>query len=181
LSRFDPDGLTDIHIMVTREVETSNGTIGSFSVLGTAISGATLELPWRNNRTDVSRIPAGTYQGERGKGARLGPLIWVLEVPYRTEIAMHAGTLPKNTTGCILVGSVSGDDRLFDDAPRDKLYQLLGYIDAISSSDEETGEPTTITITITDPPEPEEEDPMGEGTDDPFAGTGFCSADGVCH
>ena len=91
ITRFDPDGLTDIYISIVREVESGKSTIGTFSVRGTDISGRTLELPDLGNREWVSRILAGEYRGERGKGKHIGEAIWIRDVPGRTNIAIHSG------------------------------------------------------------------------------------------
>ncbi len=74
-------------------------------------SSFTLELPWRDNRQNVSCIPAGTY-----------PLVWheskkhkafhVKDVPGRSGILIHSGNLAGDTDkgfktdseGCILLG-----------------------------------------------------------------------------
>jgi hypothetical protein len=64
----------------------------------------TLELPWRDNETNISCIPAGEYNYAFRSSARNG---WVLElknVPDRTNVQMHSGNFMRNTKGCILVG-----------------------------------------------------------------------------
>lgn len=64
----------------------------------------TLELPWRDNETNVSSIPVGEYNFSFRSSSRNG---WVLElqnVPDRTNIQIHSGNFIRNTKGCILVG-----------------------------------------------------------------------------
>jgi RHS repeat-associated protein len=112
ITRFDPDGLTDIHIDVQRTSQNNTATMGTFQVRGTNISGATLERPDNSNQRDTSRIPAGTYAAARGRGATLGDVVWVNNVPNRTDIAIHAGNTADDTNGCIVVGTTAGDNRV---------------------------------------------------------------------
>jgi len=70
----------------------------------------TLELPYTFNFQDISSIPPGTYNGDiRTDGAR-GWRIELKDVPDRTLIQIHVGNYPKNTTGCILLGTEVKDN-----------------------------------------------------------------------
>jgi RHS repeat-associated protein len=150
ITRVDLDGLTDIEIVIQRAAATSRSTPGTFRVEGTRVSGVTLELPDLGNKNDVSRIPAGEYQGARGRGSTLGELIWVKDVPERTDVAMHAGNTPKDTKGCVLVGTaMSGKDSISQS--QKALKTLLGYVDAVAASDRKKGEATNIVVRILDP------------------------------
>jgi hypothetical protein len=66
----------------------------------------TLELPYRNDITDISSIRPGTYQGAVRSDGHLG---WRIElnVPTRRNIQIHPGNTTDDTTGCILVGDRS--------------------------------------------------------------------------
>lgn len=81
---------------------------------------ATLEPPWLDNRADVSCVPAGEYelipylspthgQTWRLHNAALG-IYGTGFVPEgaRSEVEIHAGNVPSNTEGCILVGLAAG-------------------------------------------------------------------------
>jgi hypothetical protein len=62
----------------------------------------TLELPFRNNASQISAIPVGTYRGflrRSTHGWRLE-----LQVPGRGAIQIHLGNTPDHSMGCILVG-----------------------------------------------------------------------------
>lgn len=61
----------------------------------------TLELPWRNNEHDISRIPPGAYPYEMRAG---NPRIFLSNVESRTGIQLHIGNYMKDTNGCILLG-----------------------------------------------------------------------------
>lgn len=50
-----------------------------------------LELPWRDNLTNVSCIPEGTYDCEKVVSPTHGLCILVKDVPSRSSILIHAG------------------------------------------------------------------------------------------
>lgn len=70
----------------------------------------TLELPWLDNRHDVSCIPEGTYNGQRFYNKQtfngeVRPIVFeVQNVPNRAGILIHEGNTVKDTHGCILIG-----------------------------------------------------------------------------
>ena len=71
----------------------------------------TLERPWRDNEVNVSAIPDGTYTAKRRHSEKYGHH-WILEdVPGRSLILIHIGNYPKDSKGCILVGTYAGDGR----------------------------------------------------------------------
>ena len=70
--------------------------------------GTTLELPWRNNRPDVSCIPPGNYQCVRRKSPRFGRTFEIDFVSGRTDILFHAGNRVRDTHGCVLLGKSAG-------------------------------------------------------------------------
>ena len=67
--------------------------------------GSTLELPWRNNLNDISRIPAGAYKAKTRTDGDLGWRIQLDPVPKREFVEIHIGNFPKNSIGCILLGT----------------------------------------------------------------------------
>jgi len=69
----------------------------------------TLELPWRNNARRVSCIPAGVYKLDIFYHSPIYGVVPLVEnVPGRDGILLHAGNLPEDTKGCIIVGSRFG-------------------------------------------------------------------------
>jgi hypothetical protein len=76
----------------------------------------TLELPWRENRRQISCIPAGIYDVEMRLSNKYGRIYWVRKVPDRTYILIHSGNyagdkskrLKSHVMGCILLGKKSG-------------------------------------------------------------------------
>jgi len=87
-------------------------------------AGCTLENPDMGNQPSISCIPTGVYRlGLRTVGgwnqkaanhSRIGPnhegMIEVQDVPGRTYILMHWGNEPKNTEGCVLIGTTYQPD-----------------------------------------------------------------------
>jgi len=75
-----------------------------------------LELPWRDNQTNISCIPAGEYDIEfvtaRRRIGGLRQMYWLREVDNRTGVLIHPGTFAgdkrkgfkSSVLGCILLG-----------------------------------------------------------------------------
>lgn len=64
----------------------------------------TLELPWRDNRQNISCIPTGQYKLVPYNSTRY-PDVWeISNVPGRADILIHIGNYPDDTKGCILPG-----------------------------------------------------------------------------
>lgn len=96
------------------------GTFGSLSFCGQEL--ATAELPWRDNQSNLSCIPAGEYVCIPYVSKRFGAVYLVQDVPGRSYILFHAGNYAGNSEkgyktdshGCILLGmkhgSLSGQD-----------------------------------------------------------------------
>jgi hypothetical protein len=86
-------------------IETSErGTFGRLVIPGGSTL-HTLELPWKDNATDISCIPPGIYPLRR----RFSPkqeivLFWIDDVPGRVAAELHIGNLLKDTLGCVLLG-----------------------------------------------------------------------------
>lgn len=102
----------DITLLRTRTDE--QGTFGVLLVDDVTLR--TVELPWRENRTNVSCIPAGEYQCCVVQSPRFGRVYHVRNVPGRTHVLVHSGNLAGDTAlgwrthshGCILPGLRSG-------------------------------------------------------------------------
>ncbi len=65
----------------------------------------TLERPWLDNHCDVSCIPAGIYVCKRIVSPKFGETFEVTDVPGRSAILFHAGNVPEDSHGCILLGN----------------------------------------------------------------------------
>lgn len=79
-------------------------TIGVIKVRGRILC-YSLELPWRDNATDISCIPTGIYMCERFSSKDNPNTFVVLNVPNRTGVLIHTGVTHKHTKGCIIPGT----------------------------------------------------------------------------
>ncbi len=106
------------HAVILRDTTSDHGTFGRlFTPDGTEFQ--TLELPWRDNRSNLSCIPVGKYETrhlERSASGRYRDVYHLLSVDRRTGILMHAGNyagdrtkgLQTHSHGCILIGMKRG-------------------------------------------------------------------------
>ena len=75
-----------------------------------------LELPWRDNRTSMSCIPAGEYTVKIRYSQKYGWVFHVTDVKGRTYILFHSGNwagdrtkgLHTHSEGCLLLGKYPG-------------------------------------------------------------------------
>jgi hypothetical protein len=76
----------------------------------------TLELPYRNNKPNISSIPSGEYNVKIRISPKYGKVYHVKKVPNRSYILIHSGNLAgdvskgykSNVAGCILLGLKRG-------------------------------------------------------------------------
>lgn len=90
-------------VTVVREMVWKEATIGRLSVNG--FECFTLEEPWLNNATGVSRIPPGEYICKIVMSPHFGSVYEVTNVPHRSHILIHPGNTTADTEGCLLLGS----------------------------------------------------------------------------
>ncbi len=64
----------------------------------------TLELPWKENRQNVSCIPCGKYWARKWDSNKHGHCIYLEGTAPRGPILIHPGNWVKDSKGCILVG-----------------------------------------------------------------------------
>jgi len=70
---------------------------------------ATLELPYKDNKKDVSCIKPGSYKAFVRESPTNGTVIQLKGVEGRNYIQIHAGNYTSQIRGCILVGSGFAD------------------------------------------------------------------------
>lgn len=106
----------------------TNGTL----YLGDRILCHTIELPWRQNRHEVSCILEGTYGLYRGQFPKNGDQIGLADVPGRTAILIHpANDALRQLQGCIApvtkhTGPGKGiHSRIALDRVKDVVYPVL--------------------------------------------------------
>ena len=92
----------------------------------------TLELPWKDNRRNVSCVPAGVYNARQYDSPEHGPVILLDDVPERTWVEIHAGNFTRQILGCILVGDslkyLDDDDILDVTNSKRTLAKLLSLL-----------------------------------------------------
>ena len=64
----------------------------------------TLELPWIDNLTNISCIPAGMYRVTKYESPSKGSVLLLHDIPNRTYVEIHSGNYTSQIDGCILVG-----------------------------------------------------------------------------
>jgi len=79
-------------------------TIGYFKVKGIDHLFYTCELPWKNNKKNISCIPSGTYKVEKFTSPKHGLCYLIKDVPDRGMIEIHVANAPSQLEGCIAVG-----------------------------------------------------------------------------
>lgn len=102
------------NVSLVRKVESNEGTLGH--VIHGTFQCFSLELPWRNNLSNVSRVPCGIYQ-VRWSLAGQTYRYELVGVPDRTDVQIHSGNwtgdralgLLSDVKGCILLGLGVGE------------------------------------------------------------------------
>lgn len=102
-------------------------TLGEFQV--GEFTCFSLELPWRENKKQVSCIPIGTYPVRKFNSPKFGMCYAVDNVPDRSQVRIHAGTNFGHTLGCILPAmeqrDLNADGHLDNVSSRIALGKLL--------------------------------------------------------
>ena len=94
-------------MILKRVAYTDQGTFGVLIEDGTPFA-VTLELPWRDNETNISCIPVGKYMCETYTRNN-GDLAWeVTNVPGRYAILFHIANTVDDLKGCIGVAEEYG-------------------------------------------------------------------------
>jgi len=145
------------HIYILRQETGDAGTFGSLTT-DSGFQVYSLELPWRQNKTGISCIPAGDYECVLSDTPKHGKVYEVKNVPGRTAILLHGGNwggdvskgLKSDVEGCILpgraIGDLAGQPSVM--SSRDALRGLMDDLD---------GEPALISIRWADAIKPQEE------------------------
>ena len=136
---------------LVRKETSVQGTFGIFSGEGLHFHSA--ELPWRDNASRVSCIPAGRYICRPYSSPKFPDVYEVTDVPGRSAILIHSGNFAGDTTkglrsdvlGCILLGL--GRDWLYGQkavtssrAALDKLRAVIGKGSFVLVITDEAGE-----------------------------------------
>lgn len=82
---------------------TKSGIFGVLSI-GAVPFCFTKELPWKNNKNEVSCIPDGIYKCVSYKSKKWGNTYMLEGVPNREYVEFHWGNYLRDSHGCILLG-----------------------------------------------------------------------------
>ena len=136
-----------MEIEVIRTHNLAGCTIGTVGVNNSSLA-ASLELPWKENQELISRIPTGRYQTILRYDHQDAWRLELVGVPGHSNIQIHIGNWPKDSHGCILIGSVwNGGCSLEKSAVA---YSALKR--AFYGSDTPTASPDRpVVVTIQDP------------------------------
>jgi hypothetical protein len=110
--------------------------IGKLTVAGTNFSCYTLEPNHRNPYWEGHPcIPFGCYGNVRLRDSNNenirdshGQVLEIYNVSGRSDILLHIGNYPKNTKGCILVGTFGGENVEFVGSSKDTFQKLTDLI-----------------------------------------------------
>ncbi len=116
------------------------GRLCVFSDLELEATFATLELPWRNNEKGNSCILSAFYTVEPRTSPKYGKHLLVNGTAPRELILLHQGNFPKDTAGCILVGSD------FSDIDQDKKLEITNSKRAMQKLVKLVTEPAELII-----------------------------------
>lgn len=122
-----------VTIRLVRKWETSNSTIGEFTIDNTDIKGYFLEE--KGPDTTVSgieqRVPIGTYNLEWHSGSKIkkGLKLYNDVVSKSRAILIHSGNTANDTEGCLIAGSSKSKD--FVGGSRAKLKEIFDYVEEI--------------------------------------------------
>jgi hypothetical protein len=108
-----------IEVILKRNSDDTRQTLGSLSFTkndGQPFNCKTLELPWKDNQSNISCIPAGSYICKYTKSNRMtkhaGHDVFtyeVLNVPSREGIRIHSANFFSQLLGCIALGDSHQD------------------------------------------------------------------------
>jgi hypothetical protein len=96
-------------VALTRGYQSNTETIGMLQIKGVPHKPIyTLENPWEFNKPYISCIPIGQYVCSPFSGNKYKAVYQVNDVKNRSYILLHSGNLPKDTSGCIILGLSAG-------------------------------------------------------------------------
>lgn len=105
-----------LQAFLIRRETSDQGTIGILVFPTLGFSCFTMELPWRDNKQNISCIPVGSYRVDYRESKRRGPCYHIKGVDERTYILKHSGNFAgdvekgfkSHSQGCVLVGLYLG-------------------------------------------------------------------------
>lgn len=103
-------------VFINRNPSSEKQTLGNIVVPEFNWTAKTLELPWLQNKNNISCIPDGEYICKYTRSVRLSKLkghdfftYEILNVPGRAGIRIHAANFFNQLLGCVALGSALKD------------------------------------------------------------------------
>ena len=131
----DPLGKTEVYSMkrliLLRQSYTSKSVQGVLLTPNDKMY-YTLEQPWRNNQIGNSCIPEGDYPAVFHTSPKFGPTYWLQDTQPRSEILIHVGNYPRDTIGCILLGTSKGENVVWNS--RQAMSEFLAEMEKIPAT-----------------------------------------------
>jgi len=97
-----------MHIQILRQEHSDKQTLGYLYIIDNEeilFSCNTLELPWKDNQSNISCVPIGEYKCVLEYSDRFERDLWELkDVPNRSECKFHSANYFKQLNGCIALG-----------------------------------------------------------------------------
>ena len=122
-------------VVLNRLVDTGKETLGKLTIhdeIKECFSCKTLELSWKENKTNVSCIPRGEYLVNIRFSAKHGEHFIIEDVEGRDYILIHAANYHSQLRGCIAVGKtyadINKDGELDVTSSRDTMDSLLSVL-----------------------------------------------------
>jgi hypothetical protein len=108
-----------LRIELQRVKQTKEQTLGVLTIFNEPLAVfqcRTLELPWRDNKRNISCIPAGYYPMVWEYSPKYDRFLWELkDVPSRSEVKIHPANYVEQLNGCIALGQkvqdINGDGK----------------------------------------------------------------------
>lgn len=124
------------NLSMIRDIHQDRQTKGRLFVLDENLQAVfscfTLELPWKENRQNISCIPVGRYQVVPRYSEKYSHHLHILDVPGREWILIHEANYVHQLRGCIAVGrerlDINGDGLSDVTASVATKKRLLEYI-----------------------------------------------------
>lgn len=91
-------------MLVINRIYQPDCTIGMLTIKDEQFRCFTLELPYKDNRKNISSIPPGLYRAHKHISPKFGKCISIQGVLGRSHILIHPGNYTHQIKGCILVG-----------------------------------------------------------------------------
>jgi len=116
IRRYLETQTTDFNLVINRKIAFAEGLIGELSVNGAFVC-YTLELAWLWNENKKSCVPPGKYNGFLRHDHMDKWRIELAGVPgHREHVQIHIGNYPRNTVGCVVVGTSYTPDAVWNSA-----------------------------------------------------------------